>query len=162
MADLDLASLWRAMRANPTDVPRVGAHLQTAEPGITINVTQECVTTLPTRRNGIPEASVTVTSQRPGVPGQVIIAANFNTPDGSYQGPTTRVGQGQFTATSSEVQARFIILPSGFPVLGVGAVADYADGVHSVTLNYWQIACDPWVWWQWLNPVAGTLSRLVR
>jgi hypothetical protein len=34
-------------------------------------------------------------------------------------------------------------LPSGFPVLGVGAVADWADGAHSATLTYGQIACDP-------------------
>lgn len=90
---------------------------------------------------------------------QVTIATNFNTPDGSYQGPTTRVGQGQFTATDSLVQARFILLPSGFPVLGVGAVADWADGTQSVTLTYEQIACDPWVWWGWLTPVVGVLSR---
>jgi len=40
---------------------------------------------LPPRQNMIPEVSVTVTSQRPGVAGQVTIASNFNTPDGSYQ-----------------------------------------------------------------------------
>jgi hypothetical protein len=53
-------------------------------------------------------------------------------------------------------------MPSGFPVLGVGAVVDYADGVQGGNLSYWQIACDPWVWWQWLNPVVGILSRFVR
>jgi hypothetical protein len=159
MTDLDLAGMWRTMRVHPADVPRVGAHLETAGPGITIIVAQECLTALPSRRNGIPEVSVTITSQRPGVAAQVTIAANFNTPDGSYQGPTTTVGHGQFTSSSSGVHARFIVLPSGFPVLGVGAVADYADGVHSVTLGYWQIACDPWVWWRWLTPVVGTLSR---
>jgi hypothetical protein len=73
MPDPDIASLWRTMRANPTDVPRVGAHLETPAPGITISVSQECLTTLPRRRFGIPEASVTVTSQRPGVPGQVTL-----------------------------------------------------------------------------------------
>ena len=36
---------------------------------------------------------MTVTSQCPGVSAQVIVSANFNTPDGSYQGPTTTVGQ---------------------------------------------------------------------
>ena len=79
--------------------------------------------------------------------------------DGSYQGPTTKVGQGQFTATDSVVQARFILLPSGFPVLGVGAFADWADGTQSGALTYEHIACNPWVWWGWLTPVAGVLSR---
>jgi hypothetical protein len=59
MTDLDIASMWRSMRANPTDVPRVGAHLETAGLGITINVTQQCMTTMPSQRFGIPEASVT-------------------------------------------------------------------------------------------------------
>ena len=162
MTQVDIAKMWQAMRANPGDLPRVGTHLETAGLGITINVTQECMTTLPSQRFGIPEATVTVTNQRPGVSGHVTIAANFNTPDGSYQGPTTTVGQGQFTATNSQVHARFIIMPSGFPVLGVGAVVDYADGMQGGNLSYWQIACDPWVWWQWLNPVVGTLSRFVR
>lgn len=143
MTDIDIAGMWRSMRAYPAAVPHAGAHLETAEPGITITVTQECQIALPPRSNLIPAVSVTVTSQRPGMAGQVTIAANFNTPDGSYQGPTTAVGQGQFTATNSLVQARFILLPSGFPVLGVGAVADWADGAHSATLTYEQIACDP-------------------
>jgi hypothetical protein len=33
--------------------------------------------------------------------------------------------------------------------------------VHGATLTYQQIACNPWVWWPWLNPIAGTLSRFV-
>lgn len=156
---MDIAGMWRSMRTDPADTPHAGAHLETAEPGITISVTQECQIALPPRSNLIPAVSVTVTSKRPGVAAQVIIAANFNSPDGSYQGPTTTVGQGQFTAASSDVQARFILLPSGFPVLGVGAVADWADGAHSVTLTYEQIACDPWVWWRWLTPVVAILSR---
>ena len=156
---MDIPRMWRSMRADPADAPHAGTHLETAEPGITISVTQECQIALPPQNNLIPAVSVTVTSQRPGMAAQVVIGANFNTPDGSYQGPTTRVGQGQFTATDSLVQARFILLPSGFPVLGVGAVADWADGTQSVTLTYEQIACDPWVWWGWLTPVVGILSR---
>jgi hypothetical protein len=151
--------MWRNMRADPAAAPHVGAHLETAEPGITISVTQECQIALPPRTNLIPAVSVAVISQRPGMAAQVTIAANFNSTDGSYQGPTTTVGQGQFTASSSQVQARFILLPSGFPVLGVGAVADWSDGAHSATLTYEQIACDPWVWWQWLTPLVGILSR---
>lgn len=153
---MDIAGIWRSMR---TDAPRVGAHVETAGPGITISVAQECRTVLPPRSYQIPNVTVTVTSQRPGVAGQVTIGANFNTPNGSYQGPTTTVGQGEFTATSSQVHARFILLRSGFSVLGVGAVADYADGVHSGALTYEQIACDPWVWWQWVTPIVGFLSR---
>lgn len=156
---MDIADLSRSMRAGRADAFRVGAHLETAGAGITISVAQECQIALPPRRNRIPAVSVTVTSQRPGIAAQVTIAANFNSPDGSYQGPTTTVGQGQFTATSSLVAARFVLLPSGFPVLGVGAVADWADGEHSAALTYEQIACDPWVWWNWATPVVGVLSR---
>ena len=76
---------------------------------------------------------MTITSNRPGVDAQVTIAANLNSPDGSYQGPTTAVGQGQFTSTSSQVHASFVVLPSGWPVLGVGAETTWADGTpHSV------------------------------
>jgi hypothetical protein len=158
---MDIADMWRSLRTDPADVPRAGVHLQSAGSEIMISVTQECVIALPPRQSKIPEVSVTVTSERPGVVGQVTIAANFNTPDGSYQGPTTMVGQGQFTATNPQVHARFILLPSGFSVLGVGAVVDFADGVHGGALTYQQIACNPWVWWGWLNPIAGILSRFV-
>ncbi len=156
---VDIARLWQSMRTNPADVPRAGIQLHAGGSEITISVTQECLIALPARRSRIPEVSVTVTSQRPGIAGQVTIAANFNSPDGSYQGPTTVVGQGQFTATDAQVHTRFILLPSGFPVLGVGAVADYADGVHGTTLTYVQIACDPWVWWRGVAPVVGLLRR---
>jgi hypothetical protein len=67
-------------------------------------------------------------AEREGVAAQVSIGANFNSPDGSYQGPTTPVGQGQFIATSSHVHAGFVVLPSGWPVLGVGAEATWEDG----------------------------------
>ena len=108
----------------------------------------------------IPEVSVTVTSQRPGVAGQVTIASNFNTPDGSYQVIRQRSAKSSSRIRAHKSISAFILLPSGFSVLGVGAVADYADGVHSGALIYEQIACNPWVWWSWLNPVAGILSRV--
>jgi hypothetical protein len=156
---MDIGAMWRSMRMNPSKAPRPGAHLETLGPGISISVTQECLIALPPRTSRIPPVSVSITSNRPGVAAQVSIAANFNTADGSYQGPTTTVGTGQFTATISQINARFVLLPSGFPVLGVGAVADWADGEHSATLTYEQIACNPWVWWGWLNPVVGLLTR---
>jgi hypothetical protein len=90
----------------------------------------------------------------------VSVAANLNSPDGSYQGPTTVVGQGQFTATASSVLVNFVVLPSGWPVLGVGAEAIWADDApNSFTLNYVQLECDPWVWWRWLIPVLNTLGQ---
>jgi hypothetical protein len=85
------------------------------------NVMQDRQIALPSG-NRIPAVSVTA-SNRPGVAAQVFIAANLNSPDGSYQGPTTVVGQGQLTATTSSVLANFVVLPSGWPVLGVGAEA---------------------------------------
>jgi hypothetical protein len=162
MTTMDVASMWRSLRTNPADLPQAGVHVESVGSEITISVAQECLLALPPRQSLIPEVSVTVTSQRPGVAGQLTIGANFNSPDGSYQGPTTMVGQGQFTDTVSQVHVRFILLPSGFSVLGVGAAVDYADGVHGGALTYHHIACNPWVWWGWLAPVAGTLSRIFR
>ena len=155
---MDIGAIWRNMRKNAADAPRAGARLQTEGPGISISVTQECLIALPPRITRIPEVSVTITSNRPGVAAQVSVGANFNTPDGSYH-PTTMVGTGQFTAAISQINVRFVLLPSGFPVLGVGAACDWADGEHSANLTYEQIACNPWVWWGWLNPVVGILSR---
>ena len=118
---------------------------------------QDCRIALPTG-NRIPAVSVMVASNRPGVAAQVSVAANLNSPDGSYQGPTTVVGQGEFTATTSSVLANFVVLPSGWPVLGAEVI--WADGApNSLTLNYVQLECDPWVWWRWLIPVMNTLVR---
>src|SRR5215203_4205070 len=155
---MDIGAMWRSMRRDPAYAPHPGAHLQTEGPGISISVTQECLIALPPRKSRIPEVSVTITSNRPGVAAQVSIGANFNTPDGSYQGPTTTVGTGQFTATISQVNVRFILLPSGFLVLGVGAAADWADGEHSANLTYEQMACNPWVWWGVVESGGGILS----
>jgi hypothetical protein len=157
---MDIAGMWRSMRADPADAPQAGAHQETAGEGITISVTQQCQIALPLTSLNPDEVTVTISSHRPGVAGQVTIGANFNSLDGSYQGPTTTVGQGQFTATSSQVHAGFVVLPSGWPVLGVGAEATWADGVsHSVALTYVQLECDPWVWWRWLIPVLDILTR---
>jgi hypothetical protein len=156
--NMDISSFWRSLCAS-AGPPQAGAHIQTAEAGITINVMQDCRIALPTG-NRFPAVSVMVASNRPGVAAQVSVAANLNSPDGSYQGPTTVVGQGQFTATASSVLANFIVLPSGWPVLGVGAEAIWADGApNSLGLTYVQLECDPWVWWRWLIPVLNTLGR---
>ena len=125
-----------------------------------MTVTQECQVALQSA-NRVPEVTVTITSNRPGVAAQVTILANLNTEDFSYQGPTTVVGQGQFTATTSTVSTGFVVLPTVFPALGVGAQALWADGApQSLTLNYYQLACDPWVWWRWLLPIFDLLRRV--
>ena len=107
---------------------------------------------------------MTVTSNRPGVAAQVLIGANLNSPDGSYQGPTTGVGQGQFTATDSQVNARFVVLPAaGWPVLGVGAMATWEDGApDGAALTYELLACDPLIWWQWLIRFLTLVERPFR
>ena len=157
---MDIAGMWRKMRADPADAPRPGTHQETSGAGITITITQQCQVALSLAGLTPDEVTVTVTSHRPGVAAQVTIAANFNSLDGSYQGPTTTVGQGQFTARRSRVHAGFVVLPSGWPVLGVGAVATWQDGApEDAALTYEQIACDPWVWWRRLIPVLDTLTR---
>jgi hypothetical protein len=161
MADMDIAGMWQRLRAGPADAPRPGAHQATAGPGITVDVTQQCQVALPVSGFSPDEVTVTVTSHRPGVAAQVTIGANLNSPDGSYQGPTTTVGNGQFTATSSQVHAGFVVLPAaGWPILGVGAEAIWEDGApQSGALNYWQLECDPLVWWQWLIRILAIVTR---
>src|SRR5512132_3373267 len=90
---MDIAGMWRSMRADPADAPRPGAHQETAGAGITISVTQQCQVALPLAGLTPDEVTVTVTSHRPGVAAQVSIAANFNSPDGSYQAPRQRSGR---------------------------------------------------------------------
>jgi hypothetical protein len=160
---VDIADRWRGMRAGPTDPPQAGAHRETDGEGITITVRQQCQTALPLPILGPEEVTVTVTSHRQGVGAQVTIGANLNSPDGSYQGPTTTVGQGQFTGGRSRVRVGFIVLPSGWPVLGVGAQAAWEDGApESFALTYVQLECT-WVWWlRWLIPVLDTMTRPVR
>jgi hypothetical protein len=156
MTDIDIADIWRGRRA---DAPRVGAHLDSA--GTTISVTQECQVALP-MGDRFPEVSVTITSNRPGVAAQVSVYANLNCRDFNYQGPTTKVGEGQFTATSSEVHVGFILLPSGLSVLGAGSVAVWADGAeNSLNLRYDEIACNPLVWWRWLSQSASHLGNSI-
>jgi hypothetical protein len=129
--------------------------------GITISVVQQCQVTLPIQRFTADEVTVTVSSHRPGVAAQVLIGANLNSQDGTYQGPTTAVGQGQLTATDSQVHAHFVVLPAaGWPVLGVGAVATWEDGAaESAALTYEQLACDPLIWWQWLTRLVAVVAR---
>lgn len=158
---MDLAGYWRQLRADSSAAPAAGAQAQSAGAGITAEVTQQCQIALPQPNLTPDEVTVRVTSHRPGVAGTVTIGANLNSPDGSYQGPTTTVGTGSFTATDAHVHAAFVVLPSGWPVLGVGAEAVWEDGAqNSITLNYYQLACDPLVWWHW--PVRGLtiLGRL--
>ena len=157
---MDIAGMWRSMRSDPAEVPRPGAHLEAAGQGITITVTQQCQRTVPLSTFRADEVTVTVTSQRPGSAAQVSVGANLNSPDGSYQGPTTTVGQGQFTATDSEVQVGFVVLPAaGWPVLGVGADATWADGTtRSFALTYVELQCDPLVWWRWVIRVLAFVT----
>ena len=44
---MDIADVWRILRADPADAPRADAHVETAEQGITTRLTQECVVALP-------------------------------------------------------------------------------------------------------------------
>ena len=158
---MDIAGLWRSLRANPGEAPGPGAEQLPTPTPLTLTVTQQCQLALPVQFFKPDEVTVTVKSTRPGKPAEVTIAANFNSADGSYQGPTTTVGQGQFTATSSEVTARFVVMPAtGWPVLGVGAVAKWQDGApDGVALTYQELACDPFVWWGWLIRVLAVLTR---
>jgi hypothetical protein len=151
--------VWRRLSATPAEAPRAGAHQQTAAAGITISgVTQQCQTALPAPNLIADEVTVTVTSGRPGVAAQVTVGANFNSPDGSYQGPTTTVGQGQFTATNSEVTVSFVVLPSSWPLLGVGAEAVWEDGTQpGLALTYVALACQWKWWWIWLIRVLGVV-----
>jgi hypothetical protein len=154
--------MWRNMRSSPTETPRAGARQETpGAGGISISVAQECQTALPLQKFSADEVTVTVTSQRPGVTAQVVVGANLNSPDGSYQGPTTTVGEGQFTATGSNVEGRFVVLPSaGWPVLGVGAVATWEDGApQGAALTYELLVCDPLIWWKWLIRLIAGLAR---
>ena len=104
---MDIADAWRTLRTNPADAPRAGVHLETAGQGITTTITQECVVALPRASYSPDLVTITVTSLRPGVAGHVTVGANLNSPDGSYQGPATTVGHGEFTATSSQVVVHF-------------------------------------------------------
>lgn len=141
---MDIADIWRNVHASPDKVPFPGAHLETPpEPGITISVTQQCQLVLPSSDLIANEVTVTVTSLRPGVAAQVSIFANFNNLGGSYQGPSTEVGRGHFTATRPQVDTAFVVLPGmGGPVgwdafLGIAAEAIWADGAPlSVALTY--------------------------
>lgn len=136
--------MWRNAHAGPSEVPFPGGHLETPpEPGITISVTQQCQVVLPSSDLIADEVTVTVTSLRPGVAAQVSIFANFNNLGGSYQGPSTEVGRGDFTATRPQADTAFVVLPGmggtiGWDAfLGIAAEATWADGAPlSVALTY--------------------------
>lgn len=158
---MDLAGYWRQLRADSAAQPASGAQAQSAGPGITVTVTQQCQIALPQPNLTPDEVTVVVTSHRPGVAGTVQIGANLNSTDGNYQGPTTTVGTGSFSATGEHVRTAFVVLPSGWPVLGVGAEAVWEDGAqNSISLAYYQLACDPFVWWHWPVQVLSVLGRL--
>jgi len=161
---MDIAATWRRRRTDPAQPPTPGTYQAAAGEGITITVAQQCQVAVPPVPNLSPdEVTVTVTSQRPGVAAQVTVGANVNSPDGGYQGPTTTVGHGGFTATSGQVEVGFVVLPSGWPVLGVGAEAVWDDGAeHSVALTYVELACDPWVWWRWPIRLLEALTLAYR
>ncbi len=145
------------MSDQPGDAPRAGAHQHAATEGITISgLTQQCQTAIPLPSLVADEVTVTVTSGRPGQAAQVAVGANFNSPDGSYQGPTMTVGHGQFTATSSEVKVSFVVLPANWPLLGVGAEAVWEDGTQpSAALTYAALVCTWRWWWVWLIRVLS-------
>lgn len=157
---MDIAGLWRRMRADPADFPHPGAHQEAAGAGITIDIAQQCQVALPLAALVGDEVTATVTSHRPGVAAQVTVGANLNSPDGSYQGPTTTVGHGQFTTTKPHVHVSFVVMPSGWPVLGVGAEAIWEDGApNSLALTYVELECT-WVWWwRWLIRALDILTR---
>jgi len=161
---MDIAGRWRALHPDPADAPRPGVQVAAAADGITVSVTQQCQVALPPSSFLADEVTVTVTSHRPGVGAQVTVGANFNSVDGSYQGPTTQVGQGQFTATSGQVQVGFVVLPAAWPVLGVGAGAVWDDGEpESFDLTYVALMCRWRWWWIWLIRAVDLLSpRQIR
>lgn len=158
---MDIASMWRNMHPDNAEMPRPGIHQEAPADGITITVGQQCQVALPVPSLKADEVTVTVTSHRPGAAAQVTVGANLNSADGNYQGPATTVGQGQFTATESQVLVRFVVLPTDpWPVLGVGAEATWADGTaQSVALTYVQIECDHLVWLSWLIRILAVLTR---
>ena len=155
---MDIAGIWRDLRAGPADIPRPGSQAAPGE-GITTAVAQQCQLALPSAQFVADAVTVTVTSGRPGVAAEVKIYANFNSVDGSYQGPTSLVGQGQFTATGAQVQTGFVVMPSMWPVLGVGAQAVWQDGApDSLTLGYYGLVCRWAWWWLWLIRVLDVLT----
>jgi hypothetical protein len=154
---MDIKDMWQRLSDRPSDVPRAGVHQQTAAEGITISgLTQQCQTAIPLPNLVADEVTVTFTSSRLGQAAQVSVGANFNSLDGSYQGPTMTVGHGQFTATSSEVKVSFVVLPANWPLLGVGAQAVWEDGTQpSTALTYAELVCTWRWWWVWLIRVLS-------
>jgi hypothetical protein len=137
----------------PKSATRAAATPATATggaPGVTITqVSQECLRRrLPWRPRSIWLRRVTVqaSSGRPGVPANVVFGYNFNSADGSYQGPTAAAGTGQFTATASTTAVSFVIPASTtYPWLGTSADAQWSDGTpSSVALTYTRLTPCRW------------------
>jgi hypothetical protein len=155
--------MWRTLRVDPAAVPAPGFRQESAGAGIDISVTQQCQLVLPPTALSADEVTVTVTSGRAGATGKVSVGANFNSTDGSYQGPTHPVGSGQFTASNPVVQVRFVVLDPGFPILGVGAQAEWDDGTPvSYALTYAQLHCRLPIWWRWLIRAITFLIEAIR
>jgi hypothetical protein len=157
---MEIPDVWRRVQAHHADTAQVrpGEPQQAPPDSFAIDVVQQCRSIIPILHLNllIDGVTVTVTLGRPGVGGQVTVGVNLNSLDGSYQGDVWIVGQGQFTATSSQFQTTFTIWPDQWPVLGVGAWADWDDGApQSFALEYKDIVCG-WPWW-WL-----LLIRLLR
>jgi hypothetical protein len=107
--------------------------------------------------------------------------ANLNSPDDSYQGPTTTVSHGEFTATSSKVIVRFVVLPwTGFPVIGMLSASvgnscprssecanrinenpnDQEAWIRYSSAAIWIVSRSPAISW-WRRFPAGSMSRRV-
>jgi hypothetical protein len=167
MREMEIPEVWRRAQTRRGDTarPRHSEPQPMAADCLAItDVVQQCRRIIPILHLDllVDGVAVTVTSGRPGVGGQVSVAVNLNSLDGGYQGPLLMERQGQFTATTSQVQATFTILPDQWPVLGVFARADWDDGAETCyALTYKDIACGwPW-WWRLLTRLIRSL-RLVR
>jgi hypothetical protein len=158
---MDIAGLWRSLRTDSAEVPRPGVSRQTDPAGISLSVSQFCEAPVPLVHRFVADhVTVTVTSNRPGQPGQVVMGGNFNSAGGNYQGPTWPIGEGQFTSTTSQVQASFVLIPIRWPYLGVYAQVTWQDGTpDSLAITYVEIGCHPPIWWQWLIRIIAVTSR---
>jgi hypothetical protein len=114
---MDIADVWRILRADPADAPRADAHLETAEQGITTRLTQECVVALP---RGVTPPSSHRNSDGPSA--TVLLAMwqsvlTSTAPDGSYHGPTQRLATASSPPQLSQVVVPFVVLPWASSVL---------------------------------------------
>jgi hypothetical protein len=165
---MEIPDVWRHAQAHHATTAQVrpGQPQQAPPDSLAItDIVQQCQNIIPILHLNllIDAVTVTVTSGRPGVGGQVTVGVNLNSFDGSYQGPVSIVGQGQFTATNSQFQTTFTIWPDQWPMLGVGAWTYWDDGApKSFALEYKDIACGwPW-WWRLLVRLLRSLRLAPR